>query len=181
MSSRLSVMGLVALLASGVPAVAAPDADAVRVVPLVRNPHVFVSMELAEGFTDDVRAAVHSGLRTTFTYTVDLRLAVPVWLDRTVATAVVATSVQYDNLTRRYTVMRTIDGRVAEVRVTEDEAVVRDLLTTFARLPLFSTAALEPNREYYVRVRASLSPRRTGFVWPWAGGPSGQVKFTFIP
>ncbi len=174
--SGVAWMALVALAA------AAPAAADVRVVPLVRDAQVFVSMELADGFTDEVRAVIHSGLRTTFTYTVDLRLAVPIWIDQTVATATVATSVQFDNLTRRYTVMRTIDGRVAEVRVTEDEDVVRELLTTFTRLPLFSTASLEPNREYYVRVRASLSPRRSGFIWwPWGGGPSGQVKFTFIP
>jgi hypothetical protein len=162
--------------------VAAPAAaDSVRVVPLVRATEVLVSMELADGFTDEVRAIVHSGLRTTFTYTVELRLAVPFWIDQTVATATVATSVQFDNLTRRYTLMRTIDGRVADVLVTEDEARVRDALTTFTRLPLFSTAGLEANREYYVRVRAQLSPRKSGFVWPWASGPTGQVKFTFIP
>ncbi len=179
-AGRLSQVAWIAGLAL-VASAPARAAETVRVVPLVRDAQVLVSVELSDAFTEDLRAIIHSGLRTTFTYTVDLRLAVPIWLDQTVASAVVATTVQYDNLSRRYTVMRTVDGRVAEVQVTEDEAAVRDLLTTFTRLPLFSTASLEPNREYYVRVRASLSPRKTGFAWPWATGPSGQVKFTFIP
>jgi hypothetical protein len=154
--------------------------DSIRIVPLVRDDLVLVSFELADGFTEDVRAAIHSGLRTTFTYTVELRLEVPVWVDRTIASATIGNTVQYDNLTRRHTVMRTLDGRVEEARVTDDEAVVRELLTTFTRLPLFRTSQLEPNREYYVRVRASVSPRGGAFLWPWASGPSGQAKFTFI-
>ena len=60
-------------------------AEGLRIVPLVRDDHVLVTFELADGFTEEVRAAVSSGLKTTFTYTVDLRLEVPVWVDRTIA------------------------------------------------------------------------------------------------
>lgn len=154
-------------------------ADGMRIVPLVRDGSVLVSFELAEAFTDEVREVIRSGLRTTFTYTVDLRLDVPVWIDRTVGSAVVSNTVEYDNLTRRHTIMRTLDGRVQEALVTEDEAVVRQLMTSFDRLPLFRTSALEPNREYYLRVHAQARPRAS--LWPWEGGPSGQAKFTFIP
>jgi len=59
------------------------------IVPLVRGDRVLVTFELADGFTDEVRAAVRSGLKTTFTYVVDLRLEVPAWVDRTIATAVI--------------------------------------------------------------------------------------------
>jgi hypothetical protein len=150
-----------------------------RIVPLVRDGSVLVSFELSEAFTDEVRDVIRSGLKTTFTYTIDLRLEVPVWIDRTVGSAVVSNTVQYDNLTRRHTIMRTLDGRVQEALVTEDEGVVRQLMTSFDRLPLFRTSALEPNREYYVRVHAQARPRAS--LWPWEGGPSGQAKFTFIP
>jgi hypothetical protein len=156
-------------------------AEGIRIVPLVRDGAVLVSFSLSDGFTDDVRAVIHSGLRTTFTYTVELRFDVPVWIDRTVASAVITNTVQYDNLTRRHTVMRTLDGRVEDSLVTDDENVVRGLMTTFDRLPLFRTSRLEPNREYYIRVRAQARPRSGAFLWPWDGGPSGLAKFTFIP
>jgi hypothetical protein len=152
-----------------------------RIVPIVRDSQVLVSWELTDGFTGDVRAAIHSGLQTTFTYTIELRLAVPAWVDRTIATAVVSNSVQYDNLTRRHNVVRTIDGHVEEALVTEDEAVVRQLMTTFQRLPLFRTSKLEPNREYYVRVRATARPSNGSILWPWGAGATGMAKFTFIP
>ena len=134
-----------------------------RIVPLVRDGHVLVSCELADGYTDDVRDFIQSGLQTTFSYTVELRMRVPAWVDKTLASAVVSTSVEYDNLTRRHTVSRLLDGRVQESQVIEDEAQVRKLLTTFDRLPLFRTAKLEPNREYYVLV---------GRVLGLATGPS---------
>ena len=177
-SSLLRVCCLVALLAWSVTLHAA---DVIRIVPLVRDNQVLGSFALADGYTEDVRAAIHSGLRTTFTYTIELRLDVPVWIDRTIATAVINNTVQYDNLTRRHSVQRTLDGRVEQSRVTEDESVVRQSMTTFERLPLFSTSSLEPNREYYVRVRATARPSNGSLLWPWASGATGQAKFTFIP
>jgi hypothetical protein len=162
-------------------AVLAEAADTFRLVPLVRDEMVLVSFDLADGFTEEVRAAIKSGLQTTITYTVDLRAKAPLWLDRTMASAVVSTTVQYDNLTRRHTVVRTLDGRVGETRVTEDEAVVKALMTNFDRVALFRTTLLEPNREYYVRVHAQVRPSSGGMLWPWSSGRSTQTKFTFIP
>ena len=156
-------------------------AETLRVRPLVRDGQVLVSFSLEEGFTDQVREVVKSGLRTTFTYTVELRLKVPAWVDRTIGIAVVSTTVEYDNLTRRHTVSRTLDGRMEESRVIEDEAIVRQLMTSFERLALFETRLLEENREYYVLVRAEARPRSGAAYWPWGGATSGSGKFTFIP
>jgi hypothetical protein len=155
-------------------------AEGLRIVPLVRDDRVLVTFELADGFTDEVRAAIRSGLKTTFTYTVDLRLEVPAWVDRTIATAVVTNSVEYDNLRREHTVVRVIDGGVQSTDVTGSEALVRQLMTSFQRVPLFRTALLEPNREYYVRITATARPTNGAFLWPWGSGTSGQAKFTFI-
>ena len=154
--------------------------DGLRIVPLVRDDHVLVTFELADGFTEEVRAAIRSGLKTTFTYTVGLRLEVPAWVDRTIATTVVSNSVEYDNLTRRHSVVRTVDGRVDLEQVTESESLVRQLMTSFQRLPLFQTSLLQPNREYYVRISAVARPTNGAFLWPWGSGTSGQAKFTFI-
>jgi hypothetical protein len=155
-------------------------AEGLRIVPLVRDDRVLVTFELSDGFTQEVRAAIHSGLKTTFTYTVDLRLEVPVWIDRTMASTIVTNSVEYDNLTRLNTVVRMIDGRVERSQVTGDETEVRQLMTSFQRLPLFRTSLLEPNREYYVRISATARPSNGAFLWPWGSGTSGQAKFTFI-
>lgn len=155
-------------------------AEGVRIVPLVRDDAVLVSFELTDGYTPAVKDAVHSGLKTTFTYEIELRQDVPAWVDRTIATSVVTNSVQYDNLTRRATLTRTLDGHVESTETTDDEAVIRQWITTFQRMPLFRTAELEQNREYYVRVRATARPANGSMLWPWGSAISGMTKFTFL-
>jgi hypothetical protein len=155
--------------------------DGVRIVPLVRDGQVLVTFELPDGYTQEVRAAVQSGLRTTFTYTVDLRVEVPAWTDRTIQTVTVTNIVKYDNLTRRHTIERTLDGKIDQSKVTDNEALVRQFMTGFQRLPLFRTSKLEANREYYVRVRATARPSSGSMLWPFGTGVTGLAKFTFIP
>ena len=173
---RIRVLTFVLTLST----VTAVFAEGVRIIPLVRDDAVLVSFELTDGYTPEVKDAVHSGLKTTFTYTVELRQDVPAWVDRTIATSVITNSVQYDNLTRRATLTRTLDGHVESVETTEDEATIRQWMTTFQKMPLFKTAELEQNREYYVRVRATARPTNGSMLWPWGSGISGMTKFTFI-
>ena len=161
-------------------AVAAVFAEGVRIIPLVRDDAVLVSFELTDGYTPAVKDAVHSGLKTTFTYTVELRQDVPAWVDRTIATSVITNSVQYDNLTRRATLTRTLDGHVESVETTEDEAVIRQWMTTFQKMPLFKTSELQQNRDYYVRVSATARPTNGSMLWPWGSAISGMTKFTFL-
>ncbi len=175
----LPVVVVLALLSWTQPAYA-QSAQALRVVPIVRGDQVLVSFDLTDGFTDEVRAAIRSGLKTTFTYTVELRLAVPGWVDRNIGTATVTSSVQYDNLTRRHSLVRMLDGRSEDARITEDETSVREWMTRLIRLPLFRTSLLEPNREYYVRVSATARPSNGSLLWPFASGTSAQAKFTFL-
>jgi len=155
-------------------------ADNLRIVPIVSDKQVLVSIELADAYNDEVRQAIGSGLRTTFTYDVELRMYVPAWVDRTVASVVVTTSDQFDNLTRRHTLSRSVDGRVEEVLVTEDEAVVRKWLTTLNRLTVCQTSKLDSSRDYYVRISARARPRGNSLLG-LASTITGQAKFTFIP
>ena len=172
---------LLGLLATPLTATA-QHASGLRVTPLVRTDidQVLVSFTLVDGYTDEIRAAIRSGLKTTFTYTVDLRLDVPGWVDRTIDTATVISSVEYDNLEKRFTIVRSLDGRDVESLKTEDESQVRQWMTDMVKLPLFKTRILVPNRDYYVRVGATARPSNGSFMWPFGSGTSAQTKFTFI-
>ena len=171
---------LLALLAVGAGRASAQTSEGLRIVPLVRDDQVLVSFTLNDGFTEEVRAAIQSGLKTTFTYAAELRLDVPGWVDRTMGTSTATSSVEFDNLTRRYALTRSIDGKVVDTRSAEDERAVRLWLTVLQRLPLFSTSVLEANREYYVTVRATARPSNGSILWPFSSGTSAQAKFTFI-
>src|SRR5437763_1550118 len=105
---RRTFLLTVLALAAGI-AVHAATAS-LRIVPTVRDDSVIVSVELADAYTDEVRDAIASGLRTTFTYDLELKMDVPAWADRTVATATVAMSDHYDTLTRVHNLARSVDG-----------------------------------------------------------------------
>jgi hypothetical protein len=155
-------------------------AETLRIVPITSNDTVVISFELSDAYNDDLRQAIGSGLRTTFTYDIELRMVVPTWVDRTIATATVNVSDQYDNLTRRHTLQRIVDGRVQDSIVTEDDTVARQWLTRISRLPLVETAKLDSSRDYYVRISARARPH-AGSIIGWANAVVGQAKFTFIP
>jgi uncharacterized protein DUF4390 len=180
MNTRRKATWFGVLCLAAVAAAVVQAAETLRVKPIIHPDQVLVSFEVVDGYNHDVREAIASGLRTTFTYQVELRTVARMWLDRTIATAVVGTVDRYDNLTRRHTLMRTVDGRVEASVVTEDEAVVRRWLTSLDRFALCNTSKLDPNREYYVRISASVLPNHTS-VYGWGNAIIGQAKFTFIP
>jgi hypothetical protein len=161
---------------------AGQGAQTLQVTPLSRDGEVLVSFKLDEALTDDIKAAIQSGLTVKFDYKVELRRGSAAWFDRKISDATVRTTVKYDNLTRRYSVSRAVDGRMdwADTTLREDEAW-KWLTNDFVRLSLFRGVVLEPNAEYYVRVRANASPRNASFLWPWAADDAvGLAKFTFV-
>jgi hypothetical protein len=175
---RLLLVALVAVAAGGI-RLRASD-QSIQVTPLARQDRLLVSFRLSDAFNEDVRTAIHSGLTITFVYDVELRRASTLWLDRTIAEATIMATVRYDNLTRRYYVTRSEDGRIERADTVDREDTAREWLTSFERLPLFDSALLERNAEYYLRIRAHTMPRNASFVWPWERGIAGLAKFTFV-
>jgi hypothetical protein len=156
------------------------QAQTVQVTPLAKDGRILVTLRMNDVFTDEVRAAMHSGLRITFVYDVELKRSTALWVDRTLATATVTATIEYDILTRRYLATRREDGRMDLAVTIESEDAARAWLTEFDKLPLFSSGGLEGNSEYYLRVRAHTTPRNASFVWPWEGGVAGLAKFTLL-
>ena len=174
MMRTFSVVAVLLLLS----AAAVRSQESLRITPFINDNQVVVSFELNDAYTDAVREAIASGLRTTFTYELELRT--PAWIDRTVGTTIVATTDRYDNLTRRHTLTRTIDGRVEGVLVTEDDAVVKTWLTKWTRVPVADTARLDAARDYYVRVTTRARPVGGSFLG-LTKTITGRAKFTFVP
>ena len=160
----------------------AGDPRGVEVGVVARDGRVYVSSTVKDGLMDDLEDAIQSGLTATIAYEAELRRPVSIWFDRTIGAATVSISVQHDTLTRRYQLSRSVDGRLDDSRVSEDRGEVKRFVTAFDRLPLFNTTDLEPNAEYYVRVRVRTRPRVTWFFLPWGRDTAtGLARFTFIP
>ena len=161
---------------------ASGDPTEVHVSTVARDGRVHVTCTVTGGLTPDLEQALKSGLTTTFTYDVELKRAVSIWFDRSVAASTVSASAQFDTLTGRYQVSRSVDGRIEDSRVSERQGDVERFVTSFDRLPLFSTGDLEANVEYVVRVKLRARPRVNWFLWPFnRSDASGVARFTFIP
>ena len=182
MIDRSVMLSRVLLYLLSIVALAGSAEQTLQVAPLPRDGEVLVSFKLDEALTDEIRSKIQSGLNVKFNYKVELRRSSAAWFDRTIASAVVTASVKYDTLTRQYHYSRAVDGRMELADVTPREDVAWGVLTRdFVRLSLFRSTSLEPNTEYYVRVRANASPRSASFVWPWQGDDAvGLAKFTFV-
>ena len=177
MNRRRALGILAALMAAGTTLGAQ---ESLRITPFVRDNQVVVSFELADAYSDAVHDAIASGLRTTFSYELELRTVVPGWVDRTIARTEVSATDQYDNLTRRHSLTRSVDGRVEDATVVEQEGAVKLWLTQWKQVRVTDTSKLDPTREYYVRITTRARPVG-GSLLGLTRSISGQAKFTFIP
>lgn len=153
----------------------------VKVTPIVNAGHVLASFSAPAAFTGEAEHVMQSGLLLTFTFTVELKQPSTLWFDRTLAETTVAASVKYDSLTSAYQVSRLTEGHVVASERKAREADVLAWMTAFDQVPLVSGEPLEPNADYYVRVRLRTSPRPSVSLWPWGRDDGiGRAVFTFI-
>ena len=176
---RLRLMLLLACVL-GLSTSAWADAS-VRVGMTLHDGEVRVDFQVSGAVSEAVREAIQSGLPTTFAYDVTLQQSSRWWFDRTIAYMRVSAVVRFDNLTRRYQITFIEDGRVEDVRTTDDEATAIDWLTNFHGRRLSSHRLVEDG-EYHVNVKAQTRPRMLGWAWPWTPGSAlGSVSFRFRP
>jgi hypothetical protein len=175
-----TVLALLLLVTGGANIGAAED-QAIQVVPLPRDGFVFVTFVVNGAVDSEIEQTIQSGLPTTFAYDVELRRTSALWFDRSIGSVEVAATVRYDNLTRRYQISLQQDGRVLETKPTDKAEEVKQIVSTFHRLPLFTTRQLHANTEYYIRVQGRTRPRRRWAFLFW-DPPSafGSAKFTFL-
>jgi hypothetical protein len=161
--------------------VGAPAPAEIKVSPVVADGRVTASFAAPDAFTDDNQEVVKSGVPLTFTFVVELKRPSSFWWDRTLGGATVAAKVKFDNLTAMFQVTKDQDGRVTWSKSTAKEDEMRGWVTAFDAVPIQANEALEPNADYYVRVRLEAHPHMRFSLWPWGRDDgSGRADFTFI-
>jgi hypothetical protein len=151
-----------------------------RIVPLVRAEQVIVSIDLDNGYTDEVRQVINGGVRTTFTYDVDLKMIVPAWVDRTIGDGR-----HHDHRPLRHADSRAqshAQRRRSRRRSTGDgershREEISDLVERPAAVP-YDAARSAPR--IYVRISAHVRPPGATLLG-WATGVTNLAKFTFVP
>lgn len=168
--------------------VALSAGEEVRITPIVSEGRVLVSFVVRDAWTIGTREVLQSGLTLMFEYEVELRRPASLWFfgltDPVLARVRVNSSAKLDTLTGGYKVTRMRDGRIVRSERRDQEAAVREWLTTVDQVALDPVMPLEPNAEYYVHVRLTTSPRRSVSLWsllPFGRDEnSGRQTFTYI-
>jgi hypothetical protein len=126
---------------------------------------VVVSFRLEDGFDDKLVERVESGLATTLIYELELRRDRKRWFDRNLEESSLTVVGIYDAVRREYLVNTKLDGRLLESRMVHDLEALKEAMTRFDRLPVFTLEPLPDDGRILVRVRAELGTAHLlGFI-----------------
>lgn len=157
-------------------------AEIVDLVPLIRDEGVGVSFRAQNAFSEDIVRAIETGLEVSFRYNVELKRVRMGWLDEKAAARQIRTSVTYDNLTKRYSLTREIDGEIDSTEVVANADRMRRFMTEFDSLLLFDVSLMRPNGEYYLRVNGVMEDRNLLLLIPWnVSADWREAHFTYMP
>ncbi len=157
-------------------------AQIVDLVSLVRGGNLHVSFRVEDGFTEEIERAIETGLEVSFRYNVELKRVRSIWLDALIAKRQVRTMVSYDNLTKRYSLTREIDGEIDRTAVVADADAMRRFMTSVEALSVFEVSVMEPNDEYYLRVNGVMKDRNLLLFIPWdVSAGWKESHFTYLP
>lgn len=133
--------------------------------PLVRNlkwrfenNRVVVSFAVADALErEDLRQAILSTTPVTFTFQAEITKGRTLWRDRVVASRKVLHTVQFDNLTRQYTVTTSQDGVPTDQKVLASWEEMAAYMGEVRDLSLASVADLKPSEGgYTLRVKVRV-------------------------
>ena len=161
---------------------AAAAARIADLVPVIRDDGILVSFRAVEAFNSDIDRAIETGLPVSFRYNVELKRVRGIWFDARVSRRRIVTTVEYDNLTQRYSLTRAVDGEIDSTSVVADVEEMRRFMTTFESVPLFDVSEMRPNDEYYLRVNGVMRDRNLLLFIPWdIGADWEEAHFTYVP
>jgi len=130
---------------------------------------LYASFVLSDGFSDEVREKIASGLPVTFTYYLEVARRRPLWFDKILLRKTVTTTVTYDTLTHQYSLSKKVNDEVTESSVAVNDADMMRWMTSLERVRLADPTTLGDveGDSLYIRVKSRLQKRFVLFFIPW--------------
>ncbi len=130
------------------------------------GPPLKLSFTVFDAFTKEIEDAVKSGAAASFTFIVELDRVKSVWFNEEVKRLEFRHTVKYDSMKEEYEVLLEETGM--EPLRTKDFGEMKTSMTTLSDMPLELPAALEPEGEYEVRLKAEIKTLRLPFPLDYA-------------
>ncbi len=116
-----------------------------------------VSFDVENCFTEKMEEAIQSGIKTTFTFYIDLYQKRSWWKDRKIASAEFRHTVQYHPIQKIYQV-KLREGPTSLVASNLQEA--KKLMSKVREFEIRTSSKLDPGGASYFRIKAELDPVR---------------------
>lgn len=134
------------------------DASLTEIIVSTSHGDLAVSFKVANCFTEDMKLAIESGIRTTFIFFVTVERSRDFWWDKTIAKLRVSHEIQYDNLRKMYRVIRAEEsGQPLQL---DDFAKAKEAMSQISDLKVTELRNLEKGKRYRVRMMAELDKIR---------------------
>jgi hypothetical protein len=152
--------------------VSAASPDVVNIGVGTKGKYVVINARLIDGFTEKIQEAINNGVPMGFTFEIELRKANAVWMDSLVSSNKVRHRIHYDSLKKIYRFSE-FGKNLKKNIITRKKSRYQQLMLTLKDIPIAPIYKLDPNKKYYVRVKADLETDRFWF-------PFNYILF-FVP
>lgn len=141
---------------------------------------VTVSFNITGAFTDDIIERIHSGIEISFKHAIKIYKKNPVFFyRRTIIERVIVTAVEYDTLTKQYTLKKQIDESDVETLLTDDLEEVEKWMTEIEHFKVGEVSRIKGKKNYFLKIRTSLAPNFLLFFIPYDYSASKERELAF--
>jgi len=170
---------LLLALAAGAPALpASGTAPALRIRDLLvidKNGHLLVFASLEDPFASpELFEAVQSGVTTRFTFELGLLRSRRFIYDSEILSRRVVHQVKYDALKKAYTFLIQREPQESAQRVTQSRDEMADWMREINGVAIAQVRELDPQSQYYLRIRARVNSVDFGFPFSYILAFMGQ-------
>ncbi len=135
----------------------AEDARLTNITVSNTRDDLLLSLTIEGAFSEDMKKAILSGVPATFSFFASLNRVRNFWLDAEFSDIDVAHTIQYDNLKKEFTILRSWEGENPKVTKSFEEA--QKLMSEIDSLKIIPLSKLEKGEQYQLRVKAESSKK----------------------
>lgn len=141
---------------------------------------VAISFKITGTFTDDIVERIHSGIEISFKHVIRIYKKTPILpVRRTLIKRVILTAVEYDTLTKQYTLKKRIDEKEIDTMVTDNLEEVEKWMTEINHFKVGEISKIRGKKNYFLKVRTSLAPNFLLFFIPYDYSASKERELKF--
>ena len=166
------ILGFLLFVLTSSPSAFAESPNIVNIGVATKGNYVVMNARLIDGFTEKILEAIESGVPMGFTFKIELRKENTVWVDSLVSSNTIRHKIQFDPLKKAYRFSE-VGKNVRRKVMTHKISRYQKLMLTLKDIPIAPIYRMNPDEEYYVRVKADLETDRFWFPFNYI--------FFFVP